>query len=66
MRNTQVILDSRDRPLVVESEKVNLILLVCFFVFEAFVRVEDIFPVIESFRLVLVFGIGATLATREA
>lgn len=51
---------------MVESEKVNLILLVCFFVFEAFVRVEDIFPVIESFRLVLVFGIGATLATREA
>jgi hypothetical protein len=53
IRNPPVTLDSIDHSPVVESENVNLtFLLVWFFVFEAFVRVEDIFPVIESLRLV--------------
>jgi O-antigen ligase len=37
-------------------------LLVWFFAFEAFVRLEDIFPIIKSVRPALVLGIGATVA----
>ena len=37
-------------------------LLVWFFAFEAFVRLEDIFPIIGSLRPALVLGIGATVA----
>jgi O-antigen ligase len=37
-------------------------LLVWFFAFEAFVRLEDIFPIIKSVRPALVLGIGATIA----
>jgi O-antigen ligase len=62
MRNPPVTLGSKDRPPVVEPEKVNFtFLLVWLFVFEAFVRLEDIFPIIESLRLVLILGIGATV-----
>jgi O-antigen ligase len=61
-RNTPVVLYSKDQPVAVEPRDVNLtFLLVCLFVFEAFVRLEDIFPFIEALHLVLLLGIAATL-----
>jgi len=46
-----------------EPEKMNFtFLIVWLFVFEAFVRLEDIFPIIGSLHPVFVLGIGGTLA----
>jgi O-antigen ligase len=57
-----VVVASADQPLIAEPKELNLtyLLLWCF-VFEAFVRLEDIFPFVESLHLVMICGIGATL-----
>jgi O-antigen ligase len=50
-------------PVVQKQTEINLTyVLVWTFVFEAFVRVEDILPVVESLHVVLLLAIAATLA----
>ncbi|HUN62521.1 MAG TPA: O-antigen ligase family protein [Candidatus Sulfotelmatobacter sp.] len=50
-------------PVALEQPELNLTyILVWLFVFEAFVRVEDILPIVESLHVVLLLAIAGTLA----
>jgi hypothetical protein len=62
MKTLPVSVDSVDQLVAVEFERVNFtFVLVLFFVFGAFVRLGDIFPIIGSLHPILVLRIGTPI-----